>query len=383
MGFQSEPPSLSQHCQACGETNPSGRLFCHRCTAPLSVVSLNELNAADLAECGGALIDVLSRVQSLANAPVADQPPLDEELWSAYLRAFWLRPETALVLYAEALAVQSIQNEAVGPWLDLGCGDGIHAALMAGWRFDAAFDAFQSLDPSAKDVYHHFNAGKFSSQVTRRGRAATWGIDIKPTAVTRAGALGVFGQALQADATRLPLEDNSVSVIFSNMLRDLGDPLPASLAECARVLREDGRLLLSAMTPAYPSTLHFAPDAREAEMRGDLDRASALLRLDRGRSVFCQRQLSVEQWNELLQQAGLEVAQAIPVAGHLVMRFWDVGLRPFTSTLLSWRQHWASTGRLSEVKQQALALLRRWLDPLARQLHWGATAMHLLAIRKR
>src|SRR6185437_3907 len=122
----------------------------------------------------------------------------DDPLWRAYLSAFWLRPETAIILYAEALAIRKLARTNAAPWLDLGCGDGIHAALYSGWRFDAVFDAFQSLDPTAADMYHHWNPNEFSVGVATPGPAIMHGIDIKNTAIARAKSLGIFSRVQQA-----------------------------------------------------------------------------------------------------------------------------------------------------------------------------------------
>jgi hypothetical protein len=166
------------------------------------------------------------------------------------------------------------------------------------------------------------------------------------------------------------------------MLRDLGEPLPAALAECRRVLKDDGVLLLSAMTPAYAQSLHFAPAARAAQAAGDSERARHLLKLDRGRSVFCQRQLSLDQWRPLLDKAGLALRRAHPLVGDRAIRFWDVGLRPFTHALLHRRQNWVDAGLLGAVKPSLVAMLDYLLDPLVRTVGQGTPCMHLLEIRK-
>src|SRR6185503_2184620 len=137
--------------------------------------------------------------------------PLDGGLWRAYLNAFWLRLETALVVYAEALALRALAASE-GPWLDLGCGDGIHAAIYSGWRFDDEFDSFSSLDLNAADIYNHFDPNRFSLEIKERGRPIDFGVDIKGTAVARAKALGAFKSVAQADATSLPFKDCSVGI---------------------------------------------------------------------------------------------------------------------------------------------------------------------------
>ncbi|HWE01709.1 MAG TPA: methyltransferase domain-containing protein [Tepidisphaeraceae bacterium] len=370
--------STATRCGACGAANESVSLFCSRCTAPLAVVSLGDLTPVDRQACLAALCEVLA--ESMKIAP-AEAPAIhDPDLWRAYLSAFWLRPETALILYAEALAIQSVGDRAGRPWLDLGCGDGIHAALYGGWRFDPAFDAFQSLDLTAADIYHHWSNEQFSVDISRAGRTAAYGVDIKQTAIDRAKALGVFGAVERADATALPLADRSVSTIFSNMLRDLGEPLPGALDECRRVLRRDGVLLISAMTPAYGRHLYFAPAARKAAGAGDIALSRQLLRLDRGRSVFCRPRLSQEDWRILLARHGLNLASVHPIVGPGIIRFWDVGLRPFSIALLKRRQAWQDAGVLLAMKSAAIDFLSRALDPLARSLCIGEPCMTLLEV---
>ncbi len=344
------------------------------------MVALGDLTDADRRICLASLFSILA--ESIGSETATPTTPSDQELWNAYLSAFWLRPETALVLYAEAMAIRSVVATPGKHWLDLGCGDGVHAALYSGWKFDSVFDVFQSLDLTAADIYHHWNAGQFEAHIETPGERIDCGIDIKSTAVQRATALNVFSQVHQADATRLPLADASVKTIFSNMLRDLGDPLPGALAECRRVLSDDGSLLISAMTPAYAPHLHFAPAARRAEAAGDLQKAQDLLRLDRGRSVFCQRQLSISDWQSLLNQQGLTVRSVRAIVGPAIIKFWDIGLRPFSIQLLKQREAWKNSNVLAAVKPAMVRLLASTLEPLVQNLTAGEPCMNLLVVGK-
>jgi malonyl-CoA O-methyltransferase len=52
-----------------------------------------------------------------------------------------------------------------------------------------------------------------------------------------------------AEAARLPLADNSIDLIFSNLCLQWVPDLPVALAEFRRVLREDGLLLFSSFGP--------------------------------------------------------------------------------------------------------------------------------------
>ena len=369
--------SEDPQCRVCGHANRADALFCDRCTSPVGVVALGDLTEEDYAHCRSALFHLLATMGP--HSPSETSP-----LWLRYLSAFWLRPETALICFAEARALREIASDRRDRWLDLGCGDGIHSALAAGWSFDDAFDAFQGLDLAAADIYHHWDPARFGAEVTERGETIAIGCDIKETAIERSRALGVFDRLILADATELPIDAGSIDGIFSNMLRDLGPTLGPALAECCRVLSDDGRLYISAMTPHYADNLYFAPLAQKSVSDGlPEEYVRFLLRLDRGRSVFCRQQLSAEKWNELLHEAGLEVVRTVPLVGAKTIKFWDVGFRPFSVQLIEQAQKWREQGVLKAVKPPMVTLLDTLLRSLTVDRGEEVPCMNLLEIAKR
>ena len=98
-----------------------------------------------------------------------------------------------------------------------------------------------------------------------------------------AGWLKPFAR-VQADAYTLPVPDNSVAILFSNLCFQWCEDLPRLFAECARVLKPGGLLTFST----------FGPDTL-SELRGRLTivlithrpavaaRADRVVRLDQGR----------------------------------------------------------------------------------------------------
>jgi malonyl-CoA O-methyltransferase len=64
--------------------------------------------------------------------------------------------------------------------------------------------------------------------------------------------------ALQGDASRMPLKDESVDLIFANMLLPWMDDLPACLLEVSRVLRRDGLFAFATFGPDSLSELREA-----------------------------------------------------------------------------------------------------------------------------
>src|SRR4051794_15266368 len=107
-------PQTKLKCAVCGSENEPASLFCRQCTAPLTVVGLHELTDRDREICSGALMEVLGAAMQSGGAGEA----IDEDLWNAYLSAQWLRPETALIQYGEALAIRKLTRDGLARWLD-------------------------------------------------------------------------------------------------------------------------------------------------------------------------------------------------------------------------------------------------------------------------
>ncbi len=74
----------------------------------------------------------------------------------------------------------------------------------------------------------------------------------------RKRALFSSRSALQADASRIPLKDGCIDLVFANLLLPWIDILPACLAEIARVTRKDGVFAFATLGPDSLSELREA-----------------------------------------------------------------------------------------------------------------------------
>ena len=116
-------------------------------------------------------------------------------------------------------------------------------------------------------------------------------LDIDPLKLRGFAAKNPTGIALLADATRIPIEDQSVDVaLCTNVTHHLADPLlDRMVSECARVLKPGGRLILSDAV--------WAPNRRAGRLIWRYDRGSFPRTAEALRKVIS-TYLRVEQWDQ-------------------------------------------------------------------------------------
>lgn len=92
--------------------------------------------------------------------------------------------------------------------------------------------------------------GWFTRKLTTRyPQARVTGADLSPGMLAQAEAATESGRVnwLNADAEQLPLADQSVDLVFSNLMVQWSQQPEAVLAECQRVLRPGGLLVMSTL----------------------------------------------------------------------------------------------------------------------------------------
>jgi ubiquinone/menaquinone biosynthesis C-methylase UbiE len=116
-------------------------------------------------------------------------------------------------------------------------------------------------------------------------------LDIDPVKLAGFVANNPTGLALQADATRIPIADASVDVVLcTNVTHHLTEPLLAQMiAESARVLRPQGKLLLSDAL--------WIPESRVSRTMWHYDRGSFPRSAEAIRAVVS-GPLVIESWDQ-------------------------------------------------------------------------------------
>ena len=153
-------------------------------------------------------------------------------------------------------------------------------------RHEAAYDALVPFCPGAVVLEAGCGEGYGADRIAEVARTVV-GLDYDRTAVGHVAAAYPRVRAVRGNLARLPLRAGSVDVVASlQVLEHLWDQ-PGFLAECARVLRPAGTLLLST-----PNRLTFSPGNRPL-------------------NPFHSRELDPAEFAELLADAGYELSRLL------------------------------------------------------------------------
>jgi ubiquinone/menaquinone biosynthesis C-methylase UbiE len=117
----------------------------------------------------------------------------------------------ALPRACEAIALSKLNYKK--PILDLGCGDG---------------------------QFTLYAFGKNSIDI---------GVDKNKKNISEAKALGVYKMLIASNAQNIPLKSSSINTIISNSVLEHVDDLGKVLKECFRLLKKEGRLIITVPTP--------------------------------------------------------------------------------------------------------------------------------------
>jgi len=272
-------------------------------------------------------------------------PTQTADILQTFLKLYWFAPSEALWRAVEARAVARQPFHA--PLLDLGCGHG---------RFAVAIFGNERPIAAGCDLLH------FQLAVARDG--------------------GAYQSLALADGHRLPYPAGAFATVFSNsVLEHIPDPTPV-LAELARVLRADGRLVITVPSDRFHDYLARPQQHHAAGQRGLASAYKAAI----DQKLEHYHYHTPNEWARLFRQAGLELVHESYYMAPATTALWDrmnqqfgVGRRSAFSVLVS--------PRLRPLGYQALIarllprLLYRRLRPLyALDVAPGQTGAGLLLV---
>jgi SAM-dependent methyltransferase len=281
------------------------------------------------------------------------------QLLEKFLEAYWLRPENALwmALRSEALSAYRFDPTCA----DFCCGDGLFSFLHHGGVLDPDFDVFEAVrdvrpgDSESVDMFDHVTDDYQPKVLCPAARILDVGTDIKETMLAKAARLKLFGKLVRHDHNRpAPFPAGSFRTIYCNAAYWMTE-VHAFLTDLRRLLMPVGR-----------AVLHVKLDAmRRAgleDYRGVL--GDRFVEIIMGRRLESWPSLAGRgEWESRFARAGLQVADARPIAciGHA--QIWNVGLRPIAPLLIRMANALTPETRAA-IKRDWVALMLNLAEPL-------------------
>lgn len=283
-----------------------------------------------------------------------------------HLSAYWLRPESALWDCIAARCLGRVLKDR-SDILEVGIGNGFFSFLLFGGRFAPEFDWFYSVNTKGfwenSDLFDHDAGIEFERYVVKAPDIRlSAGLDHKQTLLNQAARLGFVDELIQHDCN-LPLPiRRTYQTAYSNMLYWLNDPI-AAMHSIARVLEPGGKLIA-----VFPNS-NFYRSCVSYESQGLFWK-----QLNRGRASHIMWHMDIPEFELRIRQFGIfEIESATRYLAPLILKTWDIGLRPISVPLISMANA-LSPEKRQEIKTEWCATLEHLVGPLlVNELEFGAT----------
>lgn len=247
--------------------------------------------------------------------------------YNKLLKAYWLRPEGALVRACDIEAMKRFNF--IEPSLDLGCGDGVFSFFRAGGEFEDEFDVYDvgKLDQyfDNVDVYDFYTEPSKKLIKKEAEYKISVGLDIKESLLKKAANKNLYRELVTADISKkLPFADGTFMSIFTNVLSML-DNAEAALAEIFRVLKVGGEACV--MLPDINwinNELYYSQYIK----KGKPLNLEFLKYIDQGRLDTVRSIKTLEEWREIITSIGFNIKECTPFYSNTLMKIWDIGFRP-------------------------------------------------------
>jgi SAM-dependent methyltransferase len=267
-----------------------------------------------------------------------------------YLKAYWLRPVTALVRTLEALELGLNQYPAKGA-VEFACGDGVNSFIAKGGKVSWEFDVFKSMSlPSATDffnakldVYDQVDDELYQGIKFDRNMLWETGIDAKQALLDKAKVLNAHQRLICHDLNNsLDIADDTYSFAFSNSLYWIKERKQI-IDEIYRVLREGSTAKLVLVNETFLDGMAWTK----------LKPFPFAALLDMGRHSHYKSMLSKDVWEKEFIASGFAVKKITPMFSDSLVHMIELHdlreISPLTSAMakalpadkmLSIKRHW-------------------------------------------
>jgi ubiquinone/menaquinone biosynthesis C-methylase UbiE len=264
--------------------------------------------------------------------------PLFAELLQEFSKFYWLKPADVIWDAVPAYYIRKFVGEK-DKILDLGCGDGLFAALTFGAKLPSEYDRFVSAKPNHQrigegqsgDIY---SDPKVATHLKEKPvRSIDVGLELKPHHLTVAESLGVYDKLIEGNFEDIPCEKGTFDKVFSSMAFYWGDNLSLQLQEVHRVLKDSGEFLVT-LVSEHSKNIHWAKKISEASTVSS-PMKEFMEKMDGGRRDFITRHAkSEEEWEAFFKKDGFEITKTVPIVNEMMFFLNDLAQRPFLKTFL-------------------------------------------------
>lgn len=269
--------------------------------------------------------------------PQAEHSLMTRDYLQAFLKLYWLRPESALLcaLLAKQL-VKHCELQSLADNLDFSCGDGLFAFTLLGGELQAEFNLYASskIDSAIvdkKDIYDSIDRAYQPKVLQAPLTTMRAGLDVNQNMLARAERLGIYRELIHAKAEEYDTTASdraesaaytSASIFSSIYMYTNTEQL---LKSVNGVLASGGRFIVNVKTPLFRKfyeqlEVSYPPGfARfiERNMRGILTNLQ-----------------EVAAWEQHFEKAGFQIIAKENTMNASLVPVWTLGLRSLTPLLI-------------------------------------------------
>lgn len=365
----------SKICPICKKDNTLDVNFCVSCRYPINVKKISELNKEDF------LIHISMLFNTIKQKETLFDDEETEEIYNELFNLNWLRPESALFSFLQMRILLNLKDPYLKyPLLDIGCGDGLFTSILFGARLNKNYDAYESLDFCKSDIYNNYTNLPDDFLLSKSKQFGS-GMDIKDNSVNRVRELKTYDLVKTGDARKIPFEDKSFNSVFSNMIDDIKtNDLDIVFNEANRVLKKDGFFVFITPNKRFRESLLYYNKAQEFKKQENLDKYKHYLELDRGRSEWESRDMSL--WSDIFKKTSFEFVKSVEFVNKDLLQFWDTGLRPFLKHTMTLRNTLRQNNMLFPIKQIWVEVIKNYLFKFIEKENKECGAFTIIVVKK-
>ena len=246
-----------------------------------------------------------------------------------FLNLHWIRPEVAIWRTLDALQMKKMKFQ--NPIIDLGCGDGTFSFTNFGGRTSNEFDVFRAIKKTdgffdGKDIHDQKTSVKPKLN-NKPKQSIDVGIDWKKSLLDKAEKLQFYKLLKTHDLNKkLPFEDSSFKTLFSNIFYWI-PKIDSLLKESNRIVSEEGKIILLVPDEKLKENLIYSQYLKHGYAWAKI--------LDRGiYKNITKHAYSFKKWKQIFAKADLKIINHNQYLSPQFIKFWSVGMRPYSPYMI-------------------------------------------------